>query len=82
MKKKTDIFCNVNGNINVRERSLHKKKENKKFMWFTEIGVYIIYVYIYTWEILLLQKYLSDALTEVIFLYDSQNRAINLRKNE
>lgn len=32
MKKKTDIFCNVNGNINVRERSLHKKKENKKFM--------------------------------------------------
>lgn len=55
-KKKTNIFYNVNGNINVRERSLHKKKENKKFMWFTEI--------------------------EVIFLYDSQNRAINLRKNE
>lgn len=44
---------------------------------------YIIYILYYIRDyILLWQKYLNDALTEVIFLYDSQNCAINLHKNE
>lgn len=82
MKKKQISFM-ILTIISMFVKDLSTKRRKIKNLCNSEMCKYIIYILYYIRDyILLWQKYLNDALTEVIFLYDSQNRAINLHKNE